>query len=195
MTNPILKGYTKKYQPLVIKPKYWFSAKVIIVCLLLGLFIALFSSCSMTPARADIISIAQSQIGLGELGGNNRGIYVRKYLNGQEGLPWCAGFVSWCMKEAGYDLPYLLRAKSFLKYGNPVSEPQAEDLIIFSRKGGGHVAIVEKVSKDAIITIEGNLGEYPSKVKRVNYKRGQIKNLLGFVRLQERFTKKEVSHL
>jgi len=145
--------------------------------------ICLFSSCQMTPARADMVSVAQSQIGLGEMGGNNRGQYVRQYLGGREGLPWCAGFVSYCAKKSGLNVRYTLRARDFLSLGEKVNNPQSNDLIVFSRQGGGHTGIVERVTKDTITTIEGNLGNYPSKVKRVIYKRNHIKNFLGFVRL------------
>ena len=134
-------------------------------------------------ARADVVSVAQSQIGLGEIGGNNKGVYVRQYLNGRENLPWCAGFISYCFKKAGLNLPYTLRARDFIKLGKVVRNPQTGDLIIFSRQGGGHIGIIEKVQGDTITTIEGNKGKYPSKVKRVVYKRNHIKNFLGFVRL------------
>lgn len=129
------------------------------------------------------LSIAQSQIGLGEIDSNNKGQYVRQYLNGQEGLPWCAGFISYCFKQAGYNLPYFLRAKSYLKVGQSVSNPQTGDLIVFSRQGGGHIGIISKVTKDKIFVIEGNRGDFPAKVQEVVYRRDNIKNLLGFVRL------------
>ena len=157
-----------------------FHKKLALILIVLGLILARWNC-----ARGEtVLMIAQSQIGLGEMGGNNKGIYVRRYLNGAENMPWCAGFVSYCVREAGYDLPYLLRAKSYLKYGQQVSKPQAGDLMVFSRKDGGHIAIIEKVNKDAIITIEGNKGDYPAVVKRVKYDRHNIKNLLAFVRLE-----------
>jgi uncharacterized protein (TIGR02594 family) len=151
------------------------------ICLAIALMFLVFLSAK--SCRAEVVSVAQSQIGLGEVGGNNKGIYVRKYLNGRENLPWCAGFVSYCLKKDGYNIPYLLRAKSFLDYGQKVNNPKAGDLIVFSRQGGGHVGIVEKVAKETITTIEGNTGDYPSKVKRITYKRNHIKNFLAFVRL------------
>lgn len=156
-------------------PNWWFVLAVI----LFTIIASLVYSCT----RADIVSVAQSQIGLGELGGNNKGIYVRQYLGGRENLPWCAGFVSYCAKKAGLGLPYTLRAKDYLKLGRKVNNPQRGDIIVFSRNGGGHVGIIEKVSKDTITTIEGNLGEYSSKVKRVVYRRNNIKNFLAFVRI------------
>jgi len=148
------------------------------------LYLLIIGILSPQARATEPLFIAQSQIGLGELGANNQGQYVKEYLNGQENLPWCAGFISYCFKKANYHLPYLLRAKSYLKIGTKVTNPKAGDLIIFSRKNGGHIAIIEKVTKDTIITIEGNLGEYPSKVKRVIYKRNHIKNLLAFVRIK-----------
>jgi uncharacterized protein (TIGR02594 family) len=111
------------------------------------------------------------------------GVYVRQYLNGQEGLPWCAGFVSYCLKKSGSNLRYTLRAKDYLKLGKIVNEPKAGDLMVFSRKGGGgHIGIIEKVNPQEITTIEGNVGDYPARVKRIVYKKIP-KNLLAFVRL------------
>lgn len=134
--------------------------------------------------NADVVSIAQSQIGFGETGGNNKGMYIRQYLGGREGLPWCAGFVSYCLKKSGTDISYTLRAKDFLKLGKKASHPQAGDIVVFGRKGGGHVGIIEKVNKNSFISIEGNTGDFPSKVKRLTHKLNE-KNILGFVRLSK----------
>lgn len=151
--------------------------------LAIGCVIALLCICGVSRAEVTPLAIAQSQIGLGEMGGNNRGQYVQRYLNGQSDLPWCAGFVSYCFKKSGHKLPYTLRARDFLKIGKRVSNPRPNDLMVFSRKGGGHIGIIEKVNKETIVTIEGNVGKFPAKVKRVTYKKGKIKNLLGMVRL------------
>lgn len=35
-----------------------------------------------------------------EVGGDNRGPWVRLYMNDTEGLPWCAGFVTYIVKQA-----------------------------------------------------------------------------------------------
>lgn len=180
MDNPILRGYTKKVQPVIVKDKLPSAVILIASILLCGVILLL----CVGTARADILTIAQSQIGLGEVGGNNKGMYVRRYLNGREGLPWCAGFVSYCVVKDGIRIPYTLRARDFLKLGIKVSNPKPGDLIVFSRQGGGHVGIVEKITKDTITTIEGNTGDYPSKVKRITYQRGHIKNFLAFVRLR-----------
>ena len=52
MDNPILRGYTEKKQPLVMTKEHWFSAKIMVICLLLGVIIIWFSSCSVKPAPA-----------------------------------------------------------------------------------------------------------------------------------------------
>ena len=146
------------------------------------LALLLLSGCR-DPVWADLRAIASQEIGQGEVESNNKGKAVRLYLKGQEGLPWCAGFVSYCIAKSGKNIPYTLRAKDFLRLGKKVNIPKPNDLIVFTRKGGGHVGIIERVSDKEIVTIEGNLGNYPSKVKRVVYKRGNIKNFLAFVRL------------
>lgn len=157
-----------------------FLISLTIGALIVAVIIMTFSS----RANADILSVATQEIGRGEQGGNNKGKYVREYLNGKEGLPWCAGFVSYCCKKAGLNVPYLLGAKSFLKYGQGVSDPKPGDIIVFSRQGGGHVGIVEKVTEDSIVTIEGNTGEYPSVVKRISYQKGKMSNLLAYRRIE-----------
>jgi uncharacterized protein (TIGR02594 family) len=150
-------------------------------CMLAGAGVLIFLLIGI--ARADLVSVAQSEIGHGEQGSNNKGIYVRQYLNGREGLPWCAGFVSYCIKKSGVNLPYTLRARDYLNLGKKVPNPKAGDIIVFSRgHAAGHVGIVEKVSGSSIVTIEGNTGEFPSKVKRITYK-SKPKNLLGYIRL------------
>jgi uncharacterized protein (TIGR02594 family) len=184
MDNPILRGYTNKAEsesrPVIVNDKFPSSVILIASILLCGVILLL---CAM-PARADIISVAQSQIGLGEIGGNNKGIYVRKYLNGREDLPWCAGFVSYCAKKSGINIPYTLRARDFLKLGIKVSNPRRGDLIVFSRQGGGHVGIIKEITESTVTTIEGNLGKYPSKIREVTYYKKHIKNFLAFVRLR-----------
>lgn len=173
----VLEKHRRDYKKFVRK------IKPVVAILLLTI---LLSSCGNKVAWAEItpLTVAQSQIGLGEIGGNNKGKYIKKYLNGQEGLPWCAGFISYCLKKANVDFKYTLRAKDFLKIGKPVTNPQAGDLIVFTRKGGGHIGIIEKVTKDKIITIEGNTGKYPSVVKRIIYARNNIPNLIGLRRLK-----------
>lgn len=51
------------------------------------------------PAAVLAVALGELEAGARELGGNNRGGWVRKYM-GVEGLPWCVGFATWCYRRA-----------------------------------------------------------------------------------------------
>ena len=129
-----------------------------------------------------VLRVARREINQREFGANNRGSAVQKYLKGKEALPWCAGFVSYCLQKSGAKFNYTLRAKDFLTYGIKVIHVLPGDLAVFTRKGGGHIGIVEQVFKDYYISIEGNVGSYPAKVKRIKHFYNE-KSFLGFRRL------------
>lgn len=57
MLNPILKGYTKKYQPLTIAQDKLQSAIILVVCIVLTGVIFLCSSCGVTPCPAEEIDL------------------------------------------------------------------------------------------------------------------------------------------
>lgn len=142
--------------------------------------------------REKIVSIARAEIGRGEEWGNNKGKWVRTYLAGKEDLPWCAGFVSYVLKRSGVkDFGYQLSARAFYnkakKCGLITNKPKAGDLIVFWRGSKnscqGHIGIIERIDAGKIITIEGNVGKYPAKVKRITYKAGNIPQLLGFINI------------
>lgn len=137
------------------------------------------------------------EAGAKEIGGNNLGPFVEKYLK-PSGIrppqPWCAAFVSWCLRESARinrtipPLPYFIRARSFhrdgLTRGLLVKEPQPGDIVVWwrDRRDGplGHVGIVEHRQDQSIQTIEGNR---TPKVARFNYKLGRMPRLLCFVRI------------
>ena len=52
-------------------------------------------------AHADVVSVARQEIGHGELIFDNWGPDVARYMQGRQGLPWCAGFVSYCLLKSG----------------------------------------------------------------------------------------------
>ena len=146
-------------------------------------FLLIFHSASFanSDTAQKILSNARAQIGCGETTGNNSGKDVALYLRSKASLPWCSGFVSFVLSRSGVKFRYTLRAKDFLTQGKKVLSPLPGDVVIFTRKGGGHVGVVEIVKHDCFISIEGNTGKFPSKVKRVKHK-FQEKNLLGFRR-------------
>ena len=140
--------------------------------------------------QPSIINIAKSQLGNGEIGGNNKGKWVKEYNRGLE-APWCTGFISWCLNKAKItDMGYTLGARQLFSravaLNLQVSEPQAGDLIFFWRgkKSGwqGHCGVVTAVGEGWITTIEANRGKYPAVVKEFLYE-GKPKRLLGYIRL------------
>ena len=134
-------------------------------------FLLIFHSAAFANSNTaqKILSNARAQIGNGEQGENNSGKDVQMYLRSKEHLSWCAGFVSFVLKTSGVQFHYTLRAKDFLTYGVKVAHASPGDIVIFTRKGGGHVGIVEQVFKDYYISIEGNVGDFPARVKRIKH--------------------------
>ena len=151
--------------------------------------------------RALQVAIEELKAGACEIGGNNCGKWVSKYLAPAglaEGQPWCASFVSWCFLQAcGGDkvrmpFPYTPSARGLLSslkkkdwaYG-PGSEyePLPGDLVIWWRVQAdgwqGHVGLVHQVRDGMLYTIEGNRN---TKVQGFSYVFSRMEELLGFGR-------------
>lgn len=172
--------------------------------ILLLLIFALIFHCYPSYAyrksiQQKIISIAQNEIGKGETFADNQGETITKYFanSGISGA-WCGAFVSWVLHQAGItELGFCASARQMYnkaeELGWIVKEPRSGDLIVFWRNKEnswqGHIEIVERVHLDEIITIAGNVGSFPAKVKRVHHRidlsRG-IPRLLGYIRTPER---------
>jgi len=173
-------------------PPVWPS--LVVFGLVAAIIIILCGNASASPnngLKQAILTVARAELGRGEAGGNNRGQDVRKYTKGKE-VAWCAGFASYTLKKAGITtVKYDLSARSLFNQLKAqkrlVKTPRPGDLVFFNRGARNswtaHVGIVEKVEGDNIVTIEGNSGKFPAKVKRISYKKNQMKNLLGFGRV------------
>jgi hypothetical protein len=134
-----------------------------------------------------------------EIGGNNKGPWVRKYLEPaglEEGNAWCASFVSWCYLEAsGGDksqmpFPYSPGARDLLsKFKSKgwaigpgiVYEPKPGDLVFWWRESlegwKGHVGLVHQLKDGMLYTIEGNKSPI---VQGFSYVLSRMEKLLGF---------------
>ncbi len=142
-----------------------------------------------------ILSVAKAEMrsGAREIGGNNRGPFVAKYLK-PSGLrppqPWCAAFASWCVLESTEKLglkrlPYFVSAREMFNWakaaGFLTQEPKPGNLVFFARGGlfswKGHCGIVASASPSKVVTIEGNR---TSRVQTFTYRRTSIPMLLGF---------------
>jgi hypothetical protein len=129
-----------------------------------------------------IVKVAVRQIGYGEVGANNEGKFI-KAIGGTQGEEWCAAFAGWCGEQAHKELELKLpcarslgakkMGKNIAGAGSKFMDPllaKPGDFIVWHRGTlgwQGHIGVVEKVVDGLVHTIEGNVGKYPAKVKRL----------------------------
>ena len=91
--------------------------------------------------RESVKELYDSQVGVREIGGSNRGPYVEMYLVSVDlgpGFAWCAAFVSWCYQNAGVKAPrsgwvpsYALKDKRIYQRGKfQLQKPQSGDVFL-----------------------------------------------------------------
>jgi hypothetical protein len=144
-------------------------------------------------------AIGELKAGAGEIGGNNAGPFVRKYLrvaNVGEGNSWCASFVSWCYLEAcGGDtsrMPFTccpgarallgeFREKGWAHSPGDGYRPTPGDTVFWWRVNlngwQGHVGLVYLLQDGMLYTIEGNRS---TRVQGFSYVFSRMEKLLGF---------------
>ena len=163
-----------------------------------------FGTLAITSTLASsALEVALGELGNGEEGGNNSGPHIARYKGiADDGDPdddgaWCASFVSFCFDTAAdcldIDLPFKTShgAKALYKRiaeaGAKVSAPIPGDVVCWDRgKPGswqGHIGIVEKFEGGIVYTIEGNVGRFPSVVKRLRHDLESQDRLIGFARI------------
>lgn len=126
----------------------------------------------MTPRH---LEIARGEVGVAEATGHNDGVPAERYMAGER-LPWCAAFVLWCLREAGYPAPvnqWMARNVHFFEvamkdkgyWEDPRMTPRPGDIFFLAGRDGSdsgpgrHMGFVEAVDleRGIIRTIEGNL--------------------------------------
>ena len=147
------------------------------------------------------VAIAEMNSGAGEVGGNNFGPWVKKYLNelAVEGSAWCAAFVSHCFSHGGFRFPfeYTVSAKQLLNQFRKLRwcydkssgiTPEPGDIVFWWRikpnSWQGHCGLVHHYANGRLFTIEGNRS---SKVEGFSYGFDKMKRLLGFGRVPDDF--------
>lgn len=158
-----------------------------------------------TIGRAALqIAIDELNAGAGEIGGNNKGPFVKKYLDpagASEGDPWCAGFLSWCFLQASGgnkgNMPFKYNAGArniFNQFKNkglsfdgidPGKQPEPGDIVAWWRtslqSGKGHIAIIHHCEDGFLYTIEGNKA---ANVAGFSYVKTRMDKFLGYGRIQ-----------
>jgi hypothetical protein len=130
------------------------------------------SKCSLADMIKKV-ALSHYASGAKEIGGNNKGPWVRTYMAGNSGSnwPWCAGFVSFVVAQACYNLKcslpipssystsMLIRsAKTANRFRENIENSSA--CAIFALKGGvtgyKHTGFAYNFTEDTFETIEGN---------------------------------------
>lgn len=125
--------------------------------------------------------IAESQVGIEEQGGNNRGPQIQAYQSATNlsgtGWPWCAAFVCWvvwqALQKSGFTPPWLrprtagawnLEAWALTTKGawsifrsSPDNPPRRGDICTFVWSHCGIVTGYDPLKK-VVYTVEGNAG-------------------------------------
>lgn len=75
----------------------------------------------------------------------------------EDEIPWCGLFMAVIAKRAGKKSPNQpLWAKNWLHFGTPTDAPSLGDVLVFSRNGGGHVALYVGEDNTAYHCLGGN---------------------------------------
>lgn len=84
--------------------------------------------------------------------------YVGIPYNADE-IPWCGLFVGVCVLRAKFKpVNICVRASEWAKFGNPADKPSLGDILVFSRKGGGHVGFYVGENSTHYQVLGGNQG-------------------------------------
>jgi peptidoglycan hydrolase-like protein with peptidoglycan-binding domain len=118
-----------------------------------------------------------------EIGGDNRGPWVRLYMDGNEGDTWfwCAGFATYCLRQAaetlGVEVPIertyscdviateAKREARFIPEASAVGKVKPGSLFLVRRTSNDwtHVGIVVKAAQETFQTVEGNTNDEGSR--------------------------------
>lgn len=99
----------------------------------------------LTPHPSALVAMARRYIGTNPTG--------RARL-------WCARFLNFVLKRAGYEGTGSDAARSFADYGHRISKPRYGAIAVLRRKGGGHVGIITGIDRHGdLILLSGNHGK------------------------------------
>jgi hypothetical protein len=172
MTESVLGGYTKE-DLLSVEPKdaYLEGSEPIDVHEYKRLVGEDDDTISAQSQR--IVSVAETQIGVRESGGANRGLPYERYVRpfGAGPSPWCAFFVSWCYwKGTGARPPwsapgYVPSIQAWARSsGNLTRTPVRGGVFGI---GGSHIGLIAaRLRQGRILTVEGNYSDAVLSVRR-----------------------------
>ena len=132
--------------------------------------------------------IARSYLGTKEIKGADHNPIVVGFFQKSVGMifsdetAWCAAFIGAVLYEAGLPNTGKLNARSYLKYGTPVSKPQVGDIVVFWRgrrkSWTGHVALFSHFDdRGNVVCLGGNQSD------KVCYSTYSSSKVLGYRRV------------
>lgn len=110
---------------------------------------------------------ARKHEGLAEIPGPKTNDIIGRWLKqlgawwSDDETPWCGTFVAHCMQVAGVELPKnWMRAKAWAEWGSKLSAPELGCIVVFERKGGGHVGfVIGRTIAGNLLVLGGNQGD------------------------------------
>ena len=134
---------------------------------------------SPEQARDALARIAEKEIGVREIGGNNCGPRIREYQKATwlapDAWPWCAAFICWIIREwlqsesvrvlVDFQRPKTAGAWDLIRWAKDNglrvlnwNDPcERGDICVFDFNGHGHVGLVSKSSEHGeVVTVDGN---------------------------------------
>lgn len=140
------------------------------------------------------LTIARQDIGIAETPGKETTPAIRRWLIKlgawwrDDETAWCGVAVAHWMREAGAPIPkHCYRARAWLDWGTALTQPTLGCVVVFERRGGGHVGlVVGQDVLDNLLVLGGNQGDKVS-IARFSPDRvlGYRWPLLDVVTLQE----------
>jgi len=118
---------------------------------------------------------------------------TKYYNNGKGCVQWCAAFVTWTIRKAGYNIPSMTSSRSVLAwyknnrhatFTDPAKAGEG-DIVVWKRgEKTGHIGIVVANDGGRLRIVEGNTSNDMVKANWYSYSRvrSNIKGLLGFGR-------------
>jgi uncharacterized protein (TIGR02594 family) len=128
-------------------------------------------------------TIAKSQMGVHELPGKQQEKKILEYHSctslkaTDEGISWCSSFANWVVKQAGVKGTNSAAARSWLKWGKPITKPIKGCIVVFTRTGGGHVSFYVTEDENFIYCLGGNQGDT---VNISGYKKDRLLGYRGY---------------
>lgn len=112
------------------------------------------------------MAMAWAEFGQSEVSGASANPRILEYFQNvghsaitDDETAWCAAFVGACLERAGFASTRSLMARSYLEWGEPISEPPAGSIAVLSRGANpslGHVGFLVGMTDAAIYLLGGN---------------------------------------